>query len=90
MDSLPLLLLSLAAGYGVLVLSNKQERPLDKLGRVIGGLVLLGALAGLLWPLVCAAKYMCGGNTSCPISSKKIVCPEPTTSSSSAEPAAAN
>lgn len=89
MDSLPLLLLSLAAGYGVLVLSNKQERPLDKLGRVIGGLVLLGALAGLLWPLVCAAKYMCG-NTSCPIRSKKIVCPEPTTSSSSAEPAAAN
>ena len=65
------LLLCLAAGYGVLVLANRQERPLDKLGRFIGGVILLVSLVGLLCTAVCGFRYWrsgCfgGGAFNCP------------------------
>jgi hypothetical protein len=43
----------LAAGYGVLVVADKQTRPLDKLGRWIGGLILLFSIAGLVGSAAC-------------------------------------
>jgi hypothetical protein len=58
--TVPMLLLSFAAGYGVLVLANKQERPLDKLGRLSGGLIVLVSLVGLLCTAVCEIGRMTG------------------------------
>ncbi len=72
MEKVPLLLLALAAGYAVLVISNKQERPLDVLGRVIGGLVLLGAVAGLVCAGICAMKC---AKMSCDTGMMKSGCP---------------
>lgn len=73
----PALMVALAAGYGVLVLSVKQQRPLDVLGRFIGGVILVVSFIGLL----CAAYAgimchrggsMCGGpgmmSKGCPYS----------------------
>ncbi len=59
----PLLLLALAAGYGVLVLANKQERPLDRLGRLVGGIVLVVSFVGLLCVAVCSimCRVSCHG-----------------------------
>jgi hypothetical protein len=71
----PLLILGLAAGYGVLVLANRQERPLDKLGRYVGGAVLLLSVLGLICAAVCKISHMTGRcNTpgavmQCPFSS---------------------
>jgi hypothetical protein len=65
----PLLLLCLAAGYGVLALSNRQERPLDKLGRWIGGLVLLLSLAGLI-----VAAIHCVRNGGCDAMGRPVGC----------------
>jgi hypothetical protein len=67
-----LLLLALAAGYAVLVVSNKQEKPLDTLGRIIGGLILIVSFAGLLFSAICLARYGCpyGSASSCPMVSK--------------------
>jgi hypothetical protein len=48
MSKVPMLLLALAAGYAVLVLSNSQQRPLDVLGRILGSLILLISFVGLL------------------------------------------
>lgn len=58
-----LLLIAMAAGYGTLVLASKQEKPLDKLGRLVGGIVLAVSFVGLLCSAVCAIKYRCG---ACP------------------------
>jgi len=60
----PLMLLALAVGYWVLTLSEKQKKPMDLVGRLIGGLIVLVALLGL----ICSAafgyrkysKYKCG------------------------------
>lgn len=67
------LLISLAAGYGVLVLSQNQPRPLDAIGRGVGGLILLVALIGLVCSAVCGMKCHrmmmgCGSKMSCPMS----------------------
>lgn len=61
-----LLLLCLAAGYGVLVLSQYQTRPLDVIGRIIGGLVLIVSFIGLLCVAVCS--FRCGSRNAgmCP------------------------
>ena len=62
-----LLLLSLAAGYGVTVLSKSQSRPLDALGRFVGGLILIVSFIGLLCTAVCGVRHMmgCMGGGSC-------------------------
>jgi len=62
---IPLLLLALAAGYAVLALSNKQERPLDMLGRLVGGLILIVSFIGLLCVAACSLACHWG---RCPIS----------------------
>ncbi len=61
----PLLLLGLASGYGVLVVANKQERPLDNLGRFVGGLVLLLSLLGLVMSAIYGIQCMRAGG--CPV-----------------------
>ena len=70
----PLLLLALAAGYAVLVLSQRQERPLDVLGRFLGALILVVSFVGLLCVAWCSLGHcrknaeMCsyGRNTMAP------------------------
>jgi hypothetical protein len=57
----PLWLLCLAAGYGVLVVANRQERPLDKLGRLFGGLILLLSCLGLVMAAVCKIQCIRSG-----------------------------
>jgi hypothetical protein len=56
--------LCLAAGYGVLVVADKQTRPLDKLGRWVGGLILLCSIVGLIGSALCKFGAM---KNSCPI-----------------------
>jgi len=48
MGKIPLLLLALGVGYWVLTLSQKQGRPLNILGRVIGGIIMVVSFVGLL------------------------------------------
>src|SRR5262249_32737066 len=49
---IPLLLMGLAAGYAVLVLSQNQQRPLDFLGRILGAIIILVSVGGLLCSLI--------------------------------------
>ncbi len=69
------LLLCLAAGYGTLVLSNKQERPLDVLGRLIGAVILLVSFVGLLCTAVCSWKCRYGDSMSACHGPRKMMCP---------------
>ena len=55
-----LLLMALAAGYAVLVLANKQGRPLDVLGRILGALILLVSSIGLVCMAACSLKCKMG------------------------------
>lgn len=72
MFHIPLLLLSLAAGYGVLILSERQDRPLDVLGRVIGGIIVLVAGIGLICIATCGIKRLgqCKTGRGCPYAAK--------------------
>ena len=67
-----MLLLTLAAGYGVMVLSQGQKRPLDVLGRFIGGLILIVSFVGLVCVAACGVHCMmerrCGGKSGSPLS----------------------
>ncbi len=68
----PLLLVALAAGYWVLTLSQSQGRPLDLLGRILGGLILLVSVAGLICATVFGScrmwKKACGNpKLGCPM-----------------------
>src|SRR5262245_57402670 len=69
------LLIALAAGYGVLVLSQGQPRPLDKLGRLIGGLILVVSFVALIAGAVCGVHCLitrgCASGAGCPMMSKK-------------------
>ena len=72
MHKITLLMLTLAVGYWVLTLAQTQPKPLDKLGRIIGGLILIGALIGAICISVCrlgCAKGWCppsgGGKMMC-------------------------
>jgi len=57
----PLLLIALAGGYAVLVMSQHQQSPLDALGRWLGSFILLVALTGLVCTAVCALRCRYGG-----------------------------
>lgn len=73
MFHVPLLLLSLAAGYGVLILSERQDRPLDVLGRVIGGIIVLVAAIGLICIATCSVgrwRQCRTGGHGCPYAAK--------------------
>lgn len=76
-----LLLMALAAGYAVLVLANKQERPLDVLGRILGGLILVVSFVGLLCVAVCKIGCRMGSchktdPSACSVEARKH-CPFP-------------
>ena len=91
---IPLMLLTLAAGYGVLVLASRQERPLDKLGRLLGGLILLVSFIGSIctgWCRLSAMRGKCdiaGSKTmSCHLPSEPVEpAAEPSTQPASAVP----
>jgi hypothetical protein len=51
-----ILLVALASGYAVLVMSQHQQAPLDKLGRLLGAFILLVSLVGLICVAVCAVR----------------------------------
>ena len=70
----PLLLIAVAAGYAVLVMSQHQQAPLDVLGRWMGSLIMFVALTGLVCTAVFAVKCHYGG--ACGVSSG--MCPHPT------------
>ena len=86
----PLLLVTMAIGYWVLTLSQKVERPLDKLGRFIGGFVLLVSFLGLLCSAICGICYMRScrtgamGAQGCSYPMKKMGCPFQASSSPAA------
>jgi hypothetical protein len=76
-----MLLLALAAGYAVLVLANKQERPLDVLGRILGGLILVVSFVGLLCVAICRIGCRMGAchkmdSSACSVEARKH-CPFP-------------
>lgn len=82
MSKVPLLLLALAVGYWVLTLSQSQGKPLDLIGRITGGIILLVALGGLLCAGLCGMKACwgqkavgCGmmGAKACPMSAASSV-----------------
>ena len=76
-----MLLVALGVGYWILTLADKQNAPLDILGRIIGSLILLVAVAGLIctavfgvcWLKDCktdaSTAYFHPG-TKCPLGSK--------------------
>jgi len=79
----PILLLSLAAGYAVLALASKQNPKTAKTGRVIGWSIIVISVAGLLCAAfsgVCAMKRACKmkkamAAASCPMSGgEKTAC----------------
>jgi hypothetical protein len=59
-SKVPMLLVALAAGYGVLVLSQQQQRPVSGLGRFLGAVILLVSFAGLLCTAVCTVRSRWG------------------------------
>jgi hypothetical protein len=67
------LLLALAAGYGVLVLSQSQSRPLNVIGRVIGGIVLVVSLIGLI--CVGVSRVWCKKGAQGKFGGTKFGCP---------------
>jgi hypothetical protein len=77
-DGTSMLLVSLAVGYGVLVLAMKQKRPVDIIGRVVAGIILIAALAGLICKAssaYCRYKSSCAPTEACDASMKKAMCP---------------
>ena len=48
-----MLLLAMVGGYWVLTLSDKQNKPLDKLGRLVGGFILVVSFVGVICGIVC-------------------------------------
>ena len=71
----PALLLVLGFGYWILTLANKQDRPLDVIGRVVGGLVVLVSLVGLVCIAVCGVRYGCKSKAAaCPVGAKAPAC----------------
>ena len=81
----PLTVIALAAGYGVWVLSQRQQRPLDVVGRVLGLIIVLASIIGLLC-LACAGvscwriKGSCGAKAVCPMPLDKMDTGSPTPS----------
>lgn len=69
----PLLLIALAAGYTVLTMSQGQKRPLDVLGRIVGGLILVVSFVGLLCVAACALRW-CGKSAMCSYPGKSAGC----------------
>jgi hypothetical protein len=72
MESAALMLLALAAGYWVLTISQSQQKPLDKLGRLVGGFILLVSIVGLVAGAICRVGCMRGtcsaSRMHCPMS----------------------
>jgi hypothetical protein len=84
-----LILLALAVGYGVLVLSQNQIKPLDVLGRFIGGLILIVSFVGLLCIAACAIKCSwasCKEKMGCPYSRSGSACEMKTQNMDAAPP----
>lgn len=80
------LLISLAFGYGVLILARRETRPLNILGKVIGWLIIAVSAIGLLCTAACGLWMMCprhrmecGGEAAmgCPFSGRHSVCIAP-------------
>lgn len=57
------LLLTLAAGYWVLTLAQKQAKPLNLIGRIIGLVILVASLGGLV--CVAASRLWCRSEAAC-------------------------
>lgn len=70
------LLIALAVGYWVLTLAKKENAPLDKLGRFVGGLILAVSLIGLLCVAACGVMSMwCGRGGGMGCSPASMMCP---------------
>ncbi len=71
-----LLLVTAALGYGVLVLAKMQTKPLNTLGKWVGGIILVVSALGLLCAATHGYKRMCmmKGGAMCPFT-KKMACP---------------
>ncbi len=57
----PLLLVCVAVGYWVLTISQSQQKPLDLIGRILGGLIILVAIGGI----VCGMVHRMRGSDGC-------------------------
>jgi len=77
-------LVGLAAGYGVLFAAEQSKGFLQPLGRILGGLILIGSLLTLV---VCLAKCASVYQKQCPVSTGWK---EKSANASIAIPAAAN
>ncbi|OVE77293.1 hypothetical protein BVX98_03105 [bacterium F11] len=67
-----ILLLALAVGYWVLTVADKQKKPLDILGRIVGGIILFVSICGLLCNAICGiCKWRSSSGKSCFYSAKK-------------------
>ncbi len=67
------LLVLLAVGYWVLTLSQTQQKPLNIVGRILGVIILLGALGGLICGAMCTVRGGSCGSSMC-ASSGKAAC----------------
>lgn len=77
------LLISLALGYGVLLLARREQRPLDRIGKIVGWLVMLVSLVGLICIACARVCKMCPSHRGahsglmCPVSGSKSACAYP-------------
>lgn len=73
----PGLLISLAVGYGVLLLAKRETKPLNRIGKVVGWLIMTVAFTGLICIAVSSLCRMCPSKrvkpaVMCPFGGPKV------------------
>lgn len=67
------LLISLAVGYGVLILAKREAKPLNRIGKFVGWLILIVSFVGLLCLASSGLCRMCP-KSGCPWGGPRSAC----------------
>jgi len=70
-----LLLITIAVGYWVLTLAQKQPKPLNTIGRILGSLICLVSILGIVCMLACGGRSCKLAGSKCGYAAKKAGCP---------------
>jgi hypothetical protein len=69
------LLISMAVGYGVLLLARREARPLNRVGKFVGWLIIVVSFVGLLCVAASGLCRMCPrGSDMCPFGKPRSAC----------------
>ena len=72
-----LLLLSVIGGYWMLERAETHKGELRRIGRLLGGTVIIGSLLGLIFRCWAAGQWIKNSGWSCPFMSKSAPAPTP-------------